>query len=159
MEQEEVNNISALFKKPLVPTPQLDKPTVRNTPPPSNVRTPAPTTDRFAQVRETARKTQISAPVKNNPVKKDFGVIDFSKKSVVRGVSNTEKTRSQLYKQLGGVFNSSTQRSEVTKELGRQISSGGIVTRGSAKKALWNLQKAGKLTSGQVSRTFKKLGM
>ena len=89
---------------------------------------------------------------------KPLGVVDFSKHDMI-GVSDTKNTRYHLDKQLKGVFNKSTDRSAVIKELGSQITSSGKLSKYSAKHALWRLQKSGKLTQGQVNKTFRKLGI
>ena len=108
------------------------------------------------QKLETAKKESLK------PEERDWqplGVIDFSKHDVLHGVGNTRNTRYQMDKQLKTVFNRTTERSNVIKEIGKQISSSGTLTKYSAKKALWSLQKSGKLTQGQVNRTLKHLGM
>lgn len=106
---------------------------------------------------ESAKKESLK-PEERDWKPLDAGAIDFSKHDIVN-ISNTKANRYQMDKGLKKIFTRSGDRSAVISELGKQITSSGKLTKYSAKHALWKLQKAGKLTQGQVNRTFRHLGI
>lgn len=148
-----------LARKPFVPLDKIPMPVKRDvSASPVTAKFNAPSATHYPDpIAKTHDETHLEPQHHEEPT--DWKPVDFTRGQLLKkGVSDTNRFRYGLNKQLKESFLNSAQRAEVSKMLTGNISSSGLGMR-NVKRGLWKLQSQGTLTKGQTQRLMKNLGI